>query len=71
MTTLLEIKEAISHLPPRDRALLSAELFSQEDPDAVELEASLEKGMNDVREGRVRPLQELKGSFASRIAESW
>jgi hypothetical protein len=70
MTTLLEIKEAISHLPPRDRALLSAELFAQEDPDAVELEASLEKGMSDVREGKVRPLQELKGSFASWIAES-
>jgi len=70
MTTLLEIKEAISQLPPRDRALLSAELFAQVDPDTAELEASLEKGLNDVREGRVRPLQDIKGSVASWITES-
>ena len=70
MTTLLEIKEAISHLPPRDRAILTAELFAQEEPDASELDAALVKGLSDVREGRVRPLQELKGSVTSWITKS-
>jgi hypothetical protein len=70
MTTLLEIKEAISHLPPRDRAILTAELFAQEEPSAIELEAALEKGLNDVRDARIRPLQDLKGSVASWITKS-
>lgn len=70
MTTLLEIKEAIFHLPPRDRALLTAELFAQEEPDAVELEAALEKGLKDVIQGRIRPLQDVKGSVASWITKS-
>jgi predicted transcriptional regulator len=70
MTTLLEIKEAISHLPPRDRAILTAELFAQEEPDASELDAALVKGLSDVREGRVRPLEDLKGSVASWITKS-
>jgi predicted transcriptional regulator len=70
MTTLLEIKEAISHLPPRDRAILTAELFAQEEPDASELDAALVKGLSDVREGRVRPLQDLKGSVTSWITKS-
>ena len=70
MTTLLEIKEAISHLPSRERAILTAELFAQEEPDAVKLEAALEKGLKDVREGRMRPLQDLKGSVGSWITKS-
>jgi len=70
MTTLVEIKEAISHLPPRDRAILTAELFAQEEPVASELEASLEKGLTHVREGRVRSLKDLKGSVASWITKS-
>lgn len=70
MTTLLEIKEAISHLPPRDRAILTAELFAQEEPDASELDAALVKGLSDVREGRVRPLQDVKGSVTSWITKS-
>ena len=70
MTTLLEIKEAISHLPPRDRAILTAELFAQEEPDASELDAALVKSLSDVREGRVRPLEDLKGSVASWITKS-
>ena len=70
MTTLLEIKEAISHLPPKDRAILTAELFAQEEPDASELDAALVKGLSDVREGRVRPLQDLKGSVTSWITKS-
>jgi predicted transcriptional regulator len=70
MTTLLEIKEAISHLPSRERAILTAELFAQEEPDASELDAALVKGLSDVREGRVRPLQDLKGSVTSWITKS-
>ena len=70
MTTLVEIKEAISHLPPRDRAILTAELFAQEEPLASELEAALEKGLTHVREGRVRSLEDLKGSVASWIIKS-
>ena len=70
MTTLLEIKEAISHLPARDRAILTAELFAQEEPVAFELESALDRGLNDVREGRVSPLQDLKGSVASWISKS-
>jgi predicted transcriptional regulator len=70
MTTLLEIKEAIAHLPSRERAILTAELFAQEEPDAVELEAALEKGLKDVSEGRIRPLQDVKASVASWITKS-
>jgi len=70
MTSPLEIKEAISHLPPRDRAILTAELFVQEEPSAVELEAALERGLNDVRDGRMRPLQGVEGSVASWITKS-
>jgi hypothetical protein len=70
MTTLLEIKEAISHLPPRDRALLTAELFAQEEPVDPDVEVAIERGLSDVREGRVRPLQDLRGTVASWITGS-
>jgi predicted transcriptional regulator len=70
MTTLLEIKEAISHLPPRERAIIAAELFAQEEPPVAKLEDALERGLRDVREGRVRALQDLKGSVASWITKS-
>ena len=70
MTTLLEIKEAISQLPARDRAILTAELFAQEEPVASELEDALNRGLNDVREGRFSNLQDLKGSVASWISKS-
>jgi predicted transcriptional regulator len=65
VTTLVEIKEAISQLPARERAILSAELFAGEEPTSASLEAALESGLRDVSEGRVRPLQELQGSVAS------
>jgi hypothetical protein len=75
MTTLLEIKEAILQLPPGDRAILAAELFAQEEPPVAELEAALERGLRDVREGRIRPPQGAgidnawKETVAARVAE--
>ncbi len=57
MSTLEEIKAAIEHLNPRDKALLTAELFAMEpEPDAAELEAALKRGLEDVDAGRVRPM---------------
>ena len=46
MSTLREIKTAIEHLDPRDKAILTAELFALEpEPDAAELVAALERGL--------------------------
>jgi predicted transcriptional regulator len=57
MSTLQEIKTAIAHLQPRERALLTVELLAAEpEPDTKELEAALERGMADVAAGRVRPI---------------
>ena len=61
MSTLHEIKTAIAHLDPRDKAILTAELFAMEDePDERELEAALESGLRDVAEGRVQPIEEVR-----------
>jgi len=59
MRTLQEIKQAIASLGPRDRALLAAELFSEE-PVPKELEITLEMGLRDVQDQKVRPLEEAK-----------
>jgi predicted transcriptional regulator len=60
MSTLQEIKAAIAHLQPRERALLTAELLSSEpEPDTLALEAALERGMADVAAGRVLPISEV------------
>ncbi len=61
MSTLHEIKTAIAHLDPRDKAILTAELFAMEDqPDDRELEAALESGLRDVAEGRVQAIEEVR-----------
>jgi hypothetical protein len=61
MSTLQEIKAAIAHLDPREKALLTAELFAMEPgPDQQELEAALERGLRDVEEKRVRPIEEVR-----------
>ena len=58
--TIEEIKTAIAQLPPRERALLTAELVaSVPEPDSLQLEAALEAGMADVAAGRVRPVSEV------------
>jgi len=60
MSTLQEIKEAIAHLQPSERALLTAELLAAEpEPDSQELEAALERVMADLAAGRVRPISEV------------
>ena len=50
MSTLQEIKTAIGYLNPREKALLTAEMFAQEaDPDAALLTAALERGLREER----------------------
>lgn len=71
MSTLQEIKTAIDGLDPRDKALLTAELFAMEDePDAAELEAALQRGLGDVEAGRVRPIGEVMGMIPEWISKS-
>ena len=61
MSTLQEIKTAIAYLPPREKAILAAELFAlAPEPDAVELDAALESGLRDVKAGRVRPIDDVR-----------
>jgi hypothetical protein len=61
MSTLQEIKTAIAQLPAREKAILTAELFSLEpEPDAAELEAALDRGLRDVEAGRVRPIEDVR-----------
>ncbi len=61
MSTVEEIKTAIARLNERDRALLTAELFaSNAEPDEAALNASLDRGLDDVAAGRVRPVDEVK-----------
>ena len=48
-------------LNPRDKALVAAELFATNDEiDAVELEAAFQRGLDDVKAGRVRPVEKVK-----------
>lgn len=61
MSTLQEIKTAIAHLNVHDRVMLTAELFAMDlEPNAVELEASLQHGLSDGTAGRVRPIEEVR-----------
>jgi|GEM_PF-941659 len=71
MSTLQEIKAAISNLQPRERALLTAELLASEpDPDIQALEEALERGMADVATGRVRPISEVPGMIREWLGKS-
>jgi hypothetical protein len=61
MSTLSEIKTAIAQLPPREKAILTAELFALEpEPEAAELEVALNRGRRDVESGRVRPIEDVR-----------
>jgi len=61
MSSLQEIKMAIAGLAERDKALLVAELFAlNSEPNDVALETALQRGLEDVEAGRVRPLEEAK-----------
>lgn len=68
MSTLTEIKTAIAELAPRDRALLAAEFIAlQPEPaaDDPQLQAALARGLEDVKAGRVRPAEEVRGLISS------
>ena len=61
MSTLQEIKSAIANLSPHDKALLTAELFAMNaEPDGAALEVALDRGLKDVKTGRVRPVEEVE-----------
>ena len=61
MSTIQEIKTAIAKLNQPDKALLAAELFAASDAiDDTELEAALQRGLDGVKAGRVRPIEEVR-----------
>ncbi len=61
MSTLQEIRSAITHLNPHDKALLTAELFAiSAEPDSAELEAALQRGLDDVEAGRIHEIDDVK-----------
>jgi len=71
MSTLQEIKTAIAHLQPRERALLTAELLAAEpEPDMRELEAALERGLADVAAGRVRQISDVPALIRGWLGKS-
>jgi len=71
VSTLQEIKSAITHLNARDKALLAAELFAMNvKPDEAQLEAALQRGLKDVAAGRVRPIEEVKAMIPRWTAKS-
>jgi predicted transcriptional regulator len=59
--SIAEIRNAITQLNARDKALLTAELFaSDSEPDDAELEAALQRGLADVEAGRVHEIEDVK-----------
>ena len=71
MSTLQEIKTAISHLNAHDQAVLVAELFAMDlGPDREALEAALQRGLQDVEAGRVRPIGEVKAMIPQWVSKS-
>ena len=71
MSTVQEIRSAIGRLSAQERALLAAELFAlKTEPDAEELNKSLARGLADVEEGRVRPIEEVKGMISQWTSKS-
>ena len=72
MSTLTEIKAAISQLDARDRALLAAEFLAIDEPSAndPQLQAALARGLADVQAGRVRPAEEVRAMISTWVAKS-
>ena len=71
VSTLQEIKSAITRLNTRDQALLAAELFAMNiEPDEAQLEAALQRGLKDVEAGRVRQIEEVKAMIPRWTAKS-
>ncbi len=74
MNTLLEIQEAITHLPSKEKDALSAWLSSQAEPvlSAVEEEAllrSLDEAARDLDSGKGVTLDEVRNRMASWAAK--
>jgi predicted transcriptional regulator len=58
-------------LSAQERALLAAELFAlKTEADAEELDKSLARGLADVKEGRVRPIEDVKGMISQWTSKS-
>lgn len=71
MSTLQEIRTAIAHLQPSERALLTAELLAaQPEPDPKELEEALTRGRADIAAGRVRPISEVPALIREWLGKS-
>lgn len=66
MSTLAEIKTAIAELAASDRALLAAEFLALSPDPATDsrLQAGLERGLEDVKAGRVRPVERVRSLIA-------
>ncbi len=71
MSTLQEIKTAIADLSQDEKALLAAELFANEaEPDPAQLRDALDRGLQDVAAGRVRPIEDVKAMLPGWISKS-
>lgn len=71
MSTLQEIRTAIARLEPEEKAILTAELFALgSEPDPTQLESALAAGLEDVKAGRVRPLEDVRALLPEWISRS-
>jgi predicted transcriptional regulator len=68
--SLQEIRTEIAKLNSRDKALLAAELFAANELNDVELEAALQRGLEDVKAGRVRPMGEVEAMISRWTSKS-
>ena len=73
MSTVAEIKEAISKLSPEDQSLLAAEILAtiplphESDPEFL---ASLDEAEEDIKAGRVYSVEEVRAMIPKWISES-
>lgn len=70
MNSLTDIRKAIESLAPREKALLSAELFAMEEPDDSRLAAALQRGLDDIQSGRVHTAEQVRAAITQWTARS-
>lgn len=73
MSTVTEIREAISKLNEQDRYLLMAQLFAtmpEPDENDPELLAALDEGLADEKAGRVYSIDEVRAMIPQWISKS-
>jgi hypothetical protein len=71
MSTLQEVGAAIAQLSEREQALLAAEFAANAPaPDPAELHAALQRGLDDVAAGRVRPIEDVPPLIGQWISKS-